>query len=92
MQAASGLRKGGVILILPSQYYEENLYPLQDGVLNIINRSGTDFFLTGGTALSRGYYHHMLESEFNTIAWYVKPDWDRFKRDIHNIVFNMLNN
>jgi len=43
-------------LILPSRYYEKNLYPLQDGALNIIRQSGTDFFLTGGTALSRGYY------------------------------------
>jgi len=30
----------------------EPLPPLQDGVLNIISQSGTDFFLTGGTALS----------------------------------------
>ena len=45
-------------MILPSQYYEENLYPLQDGVLSILSQSGTDFFLTGGTALSRGYYNH----------------------------------
>jgi len=45
-------------LISPSQYYEENLYPLQDGVLRVISRSGTDFFLTGGTALSRAYYNH----------------------------------
>ena len=27
--------------------------PLQDGVMNIISRNGTEFFLTGGTALSR---------------------------------------
>jgi len=45
-------------LISLSRYYEESLYPLQDGVLNILFRSGTDFFLTGETALSRGYYHH----------------------------------
>jgi len=43
---------------MPSQYYEENLYPLQDGVMNILSQSGTDFFLTGGTALSRAYYNH----------------------------------
>jgi len=45
-------------LILPSRYYEEILYPIQDGVLRVISRSGTDFFLTGGTALSRAYYDH----------------------------------
>ena len=34
-----------------SWYYEESLYPLQDGVMNIISKCGTRFFLTGGTAL-----------------------------------------
>jgi predicted nucleotidyltransferase component of viral defense system len=48
-----------------SEYYEKNLYPLQDGVLNIISQSGTDFFLTGGTALSRGYYHHRYSDDLD---------------------------
>jgi len=52
-------------LILPSQYYEESLYPLQDGVMNIISRSGTDFFLTGGTALSRAYYNHRYSDDLD---------------------------
>jgi len=52
-------------LILPSQYYEESLYPLQDGVLSILSRSGTDFFLTGGTALSRGYYNHRYSDDLD---------------------------
>jgi len=52
-------------LILPSQYYEENLYPLQDGVMNILQQSGTDFFLTGGTALSRAYYNHRYSDDLD---------------------------
>jgi predicted nucleotidyltransferase component of viral defense system len=52
-------------MILPSQYYEESLYPLQDGVLNTISRSGTDFFLTGGTALSRAYYQHRYSDDLD---------------------------
>jgi len=52
-------------LILPSQYYEESLYPLQDGVLNILQQSGTDFFLTGGTALSRAYYNHRYSDDLD---------------------------
>ena len=52
-------------MILPSRYYEESLYPLQDGVLNILSRSGTDFFLTGGTALSRGYYNHRYSEDLD---------------------------
>jgi hypothetical protein len=60
-----GRKAGGIILILPSQYYEENLYPLQDGVLNIINQSDTDFFLTGGTALSRAYFNHRYSDDLD---------------------------
>ena len=52
-------------MILPSQYYEENLYPLQDGVMNILQHSGTDFFLTGGTALSRAYYNHRYSEDLD---------------------------
>jgi len=52
-------------LILPSQYYEENLYPLQDGVLRILSQSETDFFLTGGTALSRAYYNHRYSDDLD---------------------------
>jgi len=52
-------------LILPSQYYEENLYPLQDGVMNILQHSDTNFFLTGGTALSRAYYNHRYSDDLD---------------------------
>jgi predicted nucleotidyltransferase component of viral defense system len=49
----------------PSEYYEESLYPLQDGVLNTISRSDTDFFLTGGTALSRAHYNHRYSDDLD---------------------------
>jgi len=52
-------------LILPSQYYEEKLYPLQDGVMNIISKCGVRFFLTGGTALSRAYYNHRYSDDLD---------------------------
>ena len=52
-------------MITPSQYYEENLYPLQDGVMNIINQCGVRFYLTGGTALSRGYYDHRYSDDLD---------------------------
>lgn len=42
-------------MILPSSYYEESLYPLQDGVLSCVNECKTDLYLTGGTALHRFY-------------------------------------
>lgn len=30
-------------------HYEENLYPIQDGVMNIVSRCNVRFYLTGGT-------------------------------------------
>ena len=52
-------------MIMPSQYYEESLYPLQSGVLEIISRCETRFYLTGGTALSRGYYKHRYSDDLD---------------------------
>ena len=52
-------------MTLPSQYYEESLYPIQDGVMSVISQSGTDFFLTGGTALSRAYYNHRYSDDLD---------------------------
>jgi len=60
-------------LILPSQYYEENLYPLQDGVMNTISKCGVRFFLTGGTALSRAYYNHRYSDDLD---FFVNDDAD----------------
>ena len=52
-------------MTLSSEHYAESLYPLQNGVLNIMSRSDTDFFLTGGTALSRGYYNHRYSDDLD---------------------------
>ena len=60
-------------MILPSQYYEENLYPLQDGVMNTISKCGVRFFLTGGTALSRAYYNHRYSDDLD---FFVNDDAD----------------
>lgn len=46
-------------------FYEESLYPLQNGVLNIVKKSGVPFFLTGGTALSRFYTHHRYSDDLD---------------------------
>jgi len=48
-----------------SAFYEESLYPLQDGVLNVVSRCSVPFYLTGGTALSRGYYHHRYSEDLD---------------------------
>ena len=45
--------------------YLKQLYPLQDQVLAIINNLETDFYLTGGTAASRGYLNHRLSDDLD---------------------------
>jgi hypothetical protein len=50
---------------LPKEYYHNKLYPFQDRVLNAIAQSETDFYLTGGTALSRWYLHHRYSEDLD---------------------------
>jgi uncharacterized protein YutD len=50
---------------LQEKYYTMRLYPFQDGVLNIVKKLNTDFYLTGGTALSRGYFHHRYSDDLD---------------------------
>ena len=54
-----------------SQYYEGNLYPLQNGVLRAVESCKTRFYLTGGTALSRAYYHHRYSDD---LVFFVNKD------------------
>lgn len=65
-----------------SDYYEKNLYPLQAGVLNIIENCSTHFYLTGGTALSRGYYKHRYSDDLD---FFVNAD-NTFKEQVSLIL------
>lgn len=47
------------------RFYTEILYPFQDGVLNIVKKSNIPFYLTGGTALSRGYLNHRYSDDLD---------------------------
>ena len=42
----------------PDNFYQGRLYPFQDAVLASVEKAGVDFYLTGGTALSRVYLRH----------------------------------
>ena len=72
-------------MILPSQYYEESLYPLQDGVMNTITKSGVRFYLTGGTALSRAYYNHRYSDDLD----FFLNDDNEYKEQIKTIFFKL---
>ena len=72
-------------MILPSQYYEENLYPLQDGVMNTISKCGVRFFLTGGTALSRAYYNHRYSDDLD---FFVNSD-DEYAAQVKEVFYKL---
>ena len=48
-----------------SKFYEEKLYPLQDGILRIVSELNLPFYLTGGTALSRYYFQHRYSDDLD---------------------------
>ncbi len=50
---------------MPEQYYRDILYPLQDKILGIIEQLNLDFYLTGGTALSRCYLQHRYSDDLD---------------------------
>ena len=73
-------------MISLSEYYEESLYPLQDGVLNAVNSYGTRFFLTGGTALSRGYYNHRYSDDLD---FFVTSD-SEYEQQVNTVFAKLL--
>ena len=56
-------------------FYEETLYPLQNGVLRTLADCGAPFYLTGGTALHRHYFRDRYSDDLD---FFVTRD-DRFR-------------
>ena len=48
-----------------AEYYLNQLYPLQDKALKSISKINEDFYLTGGTAISRIYLHHRYSDDLD---------------------------
>ena len=48
-----------------ADFYLERLYPMQDRVLSRLAPIETGFYLTGGTAASRGYLHHRFSDDLD---------------------------
>jgi hypothetical protein len=46
-------------------FYFEHLYPMQDQILRSIRMLETGFYLTGGTAASRGYLNHRFSDDLD---------------------------
>jgi hypothetical protein len=67
-------------------FYFEHLYPLQDQVLKIIRQVDTGFYLTGGTAASRGYLKHRFSDDLD---FFVNDD-DRFGLWVERLIQALL--
>jgi len=50
---------------MPEKSYYNKLYALQDEIMKIIQRQEVDFYLTGGTALSRCYLNHRYSDDLD---------------------------
>ena len=66
-------------------YYQNILYPLQDKVLNIVAELPVEFYLTGGTALSRAYLNHRYSDDLD----FFLNNSSSFKLQV-NMVINAL--
>ncbi len=66
----------------PSAFHFEVLYPFQDRVIKVINQADTDFYLTGGTAASRGYLQHRFSDDLD----YFVNDDQRFGLWVERII------
>lgn len=48
-----------------SEKYYQRLYKFQDQILKVIQQCDTEFYLTGGTALSRCYLDHRYSDDLD---------------------------
>jgi len=71
-----------IIITLHDDYYQNILYPLQDKVLGIIAKLPVDFYLTGGTALSRIYLHHRYSDDLDFFV----NDNREFKTQVNKVM------
>lgn len=72
---------------MQKDYYQNTLYPLQDKVLNIISGLPVDFYLTGGTALSRVYLQHRYSDDLDFFV----NDAKDFKIQMNHVIGSLKN-
>lgn len=65
---------------MPAEFYNKILYPLQEKVLTVFQEF--PFYLTGGTALSRGYYHHRYSDDLDLFV--------NDSREFERLVFRVI--
>lgn len=50
---------------MPDEFYQNRLYPFQEDILKAVETLNLDFYLTGGTALSRCYLEHRYSDDLD---------------------------
>lgn len=50
---------------MEKDFYFKKIYPLQDLILQLLKKLNTNFYLTGGTAASRGYLNHRFSEDLD---------------------------
>jgi hypothetical protein len=72
--------------VINPDFYFNTLYPFQDRVCQVIRPVETGFYLTGGTAASRGYLNHRLSDDLD---FFVNDD-DRFSLWVDRIIQTLI--
>ena len=67
---------------MPENTFFTEVYALQDKILKIVQSQRVDFYLTGGTALSRGYLNHRYSDDLD---FFVNHVFD-FKQQVNQVV------
>ncbi|MBC6423974.1 MAG: nucleotidyl transferase AbiEii/AbiGii toxin family protein [Hormoscilla sp. SP12CHS1] len=62
------------------EFYDSELYPLQDRVFEIASVYEDNIYLTGGTALSRFHYQHRLSDDLDFFT--TTDDFNLIARDM----------
>ncbi len=65
-----------------SKFYLEKLYPLQDKVLQSIQKANQEFYLTGGTVVSRIYLNHRYSDDLDLFV----NQSPHFKNNVSKII------
>jgi len=65
------------------------LYRLQDRVLMHLKRADHGFYLTGGTALSRGYYRHRYSDDLDFFV-IEKPEAKEYAAGLQGLIRGIM--
>ena len=71
---------------MPDTFYQDKLYPFQDKILKILGKADTEFYLTGGMALSRFLLNHRYSDDLD---FFLNASAS-FKKQVQTII-NLLN-